>query len=63
MPGRIVRVLVAPGDEVAARQPLVVVEAMKMENALRAPRAGRVKEVTAAAGAPVEAGRILAVIE
>jgi biotin carboxyl carrier protein len=63
MPGRVVRVLVAPGDEVAARQGVVVVEAMKMENELRAPRAGRVREVSVAAGTPVEAGRILAVIE
>jgi biotin carboxyl carrier protein len=63
MPGRIVRVLVAPGDEVAARQPVIVVEAMKMENELRATRAGRVKEVTVKAGASVEAGRILALLE
>jgi biotin carboxyl carrier protein len=40
MPGRVVRILVAAGDEVAARQAIVVVEAMKMENELRAPRAG-----------------------
>ena len=63
MPGRVVRVLVEPGDEVSARQGVVVVEAMKMENELRAPRAGRVKEVSVAAGMSVEAGRILAVIE
>ena len=63
MPGRVVRVLVEPGDEVAARQGVVVVEAMKMENELRSPRAGRVKEVSVTAGTSVEAGRILAVIE
>ena len=63
MPGRIVRVLVAPGDDVAARQGLVVVEAMKMENELRAPRAARVKEVHAREGASVEAGRVLVVLE
>ncbi len=63
MPGRIVRVLVAPGDQVTARQGLVVVEAMKMENELRAPRAGRVKEVSVVPGASVEAGCVLAVIE
>ena len=45
MPGRVVRVLVKPGDDVAARQGLVVVEAMKMENELAAARDGRVKEV------------------
>ena len=63
MPGRVVRVLVETGDEVSARQGVVVVEAMKMENELRAPRAGRVKEVSVTAGMSVEAGRILAVIE
>jgi biotin carboxyl carrier protein len=63
MPGRVVRVLVAAGEQVGARQGIVVVEAMKMENELRAPRAGRVKEIRVSAGAPVEAGRILAVIE
>jgi biotin carboxyl carrier protein len=63
MPGRVVRVLVAPGDAVEARQPVVVVEAMKMENELRSPKAGRVKDVGVAAGASVEAGRVLLVIE
>jgi biotin carboxyl carrier protein len=63
MPGRVVRVLVTPGDEVAARQAVVVVEAMKMENELRSPKAGRVKEVAAAVGMSVEAGRALIVIE
>jgi biotin carboxyl carrier protein len=63
MPGRVVRVLVAPGDAVAARQGVVVVEAMKMENELRSPKAGRVKDVQVAPGTSVEAGRILVVIE
>ena len=63
MPGRVVRVLVAAGDEVDSRQPVVVVEAMKMENELRAPRAGHVKEIAVAPGTSVEAGRVLAVIE
>ena len=63
MPGRVVRVLVAAGDEVQARQPVVVVEAMKMENELRSPKTGRVKDVPVAAGASVEAGRVLMVIE
>ena len=63
MPGRIVRLLVARGDEVAARQPIVVVEAMKMENELRSPKTGRVKEIAVAAGESVDAGRVLAVIE
>lgn len=63
MPGRVVRVLVAPGDEVAVRQPVVVVEAMKMENELRSPKAGRVKDVSVGPGTSVEAGRVLVVIE
>jgi biotin carboxyl carrier protein len=62
MPGRVVRVLVGPGDEVTARQPVVVVEAMKMENELRSPKAGVVKEVAVSAGTSVEAGRALVVI-
>jgi biotin carboxyl carrier protein len=63
MPGRVVRVLVAEGDDVAGRQPVIVVEAMKMENELRSPKAGRVKEVSVTAGASVDAGRVLVVIE
>jgi|RhiMetdeSRZDD1v2_1073273.scaffolds.fasta_scaffold07083_9 biotin carboxyl carrier protein len=63
MPGRVVRLLVTGGDEVIARQPIVVVEAMKMENELRSPKAGRVKEIVVKAGESVEAGRVLAVIE
>jgi biotin carboxyl carrier protein len=63
MPGRIARVLVKAGDAVAARQGLVVVEAMKMENELRSPRAGTVAEVRATPGALVEANAVLIVIE
>ena len=63
MPGRVLRVMVAAGDIVELRQPVVVVEAMKMENELRAPKAGTVKEVAIEAGASVEAGRLLIVIE
>jgi biotin carboxyl carrier protein len=63
MPGRVVRVLVAAGDEVAAKQAVVVVEAMKMENELRSPKAGRVRAVSVTPGTSVEAGRVLIVIE
>ena len=63
MPGRVVKILVAPGDEVAARQPVVVVEAMKMENELRSPKAGRVKDVPVTEGMSVDAGRVLVVVE
>ena len=63
MPGRVVRVLVKPGDEVAQRQGLVVVEAMKMENELTSPKGGRVREVAVSEGQSVEAGRLLIVVE
>lgn len=59
MPGLIVRVTVAPGDAVQAGQGLVVMEAMKMENELRASAAGTVKAVHASPGKAVEKGTIL----
>jgi biotin carboxyl carrier protein len=55
MPGRVVKVMVAPGDEVTAGQAVMVVEAMKMENELKAKVAGKVTEVFVKAGEPVEA--------
>jgi acetyl/propionyl-CoA carboxylase alpha subunit len=63
MPGKVTRVLVAPGDRVAARQGLVVVEAMKMENELRSPKEGVVRELHVSEGMSVEAGRLLVVVE
>jgi biotin carboxyl carrier protein len=62
MPGRVVRVLVAVGAEVSARQPVVVVEAMKMENELRTPKGGTVKEILAVPGTAVEAGAVLVTV-
>jgi biotin carboxyl carrier protein len=63
MPGKVVRVLVKPGAAVHARQGLIVVEAMKMENELRAARDGRVGEVAVSEGQSVEAGTVLLVVE
>ena len=63
MPGKIVRVLVKSGDPVRARQPLVVVEAMKMENELRAGRDGLVAELHARVGESVDAGALLVVVQ
>ena len=63
MPGKVVRVLVQVGDTVTARQPVVVVEAMKMENELRAAREGTVAEVHAREGLSVDAGALLLVIQ
>jgi len=62
MPGKIVRVLVTPGQAIRARQAVVVIEAMKMENEVRAACDGAVTEIHAAEGQSVEAGVLLAVI-
>lgn len=63
MSGRVVKVLVKPGDAVQARQGLVVVEAMKMENELRAARPGIVREIRVAEGASVDANTVLVVLD
>ena len=63
MPGKIVRVAVTAGSAVRARQTVVVIEAMKMENELRAGRDGTVGELHAREGASVEAGELLVVIQ
>ena len=62
MPGKVVKVLVAVGDSVEARQGLVVVEAMKMENELTVSRAGTVAKIEVTEGTSVEAGRLLIVV-
>lgn len=59
MPGRVVKVMVAPGAAVEAGVPLVVIEAMKMENELTAPRAGTVSRVLVAPGDAVERDALL----
>jgi len=63
MPGKVVKLLVKPGDTVSARQGVVVVEAMKMENELRTPKAGTVTDVKVAEGTSVEAGAVLIIVE
>ena len=63
MPGKIVKLLVKQGDRVQPQQGVVVVEAMKMENELRARAAGTVTEVRVTEGSSVEAGAILVVLE
>jgi acetyl/propionyl-CoA carboxylase alpha subunit len=63
MPGSVVRVLVDVGAEVDSGQPLVVLEAMKMEHTVAAPGDGTVGEVRVAAGQQVEAGAVLVVFE
>ncbi len=56
MPGRIVKVLVGESQEVRTDEGLVIIEAMKMQNELRAPRAGRVEKIYVRAGVGVESG-------
>jgi biotin carboxyl carrier protein len=63
MPGKVVRVLISPGETVEAGQGLLVVEAMKMQNELKATRSGKVISVPAKEGATVAAGEVLATIE
>ncbi len=63
MPGRVLSVAVKPGDQVEAQQGVLVIEAMKMENELKSPKAGKVIEVKVAAGQTVEKGELLIVIE
>ncbi len=62
LPGRIVRLLVAPGEAVVAGQQLLVIEAMKMLNELRAPRAGVVERLGVAEGDGVDLGNLLVVL-
>jgi glutaconyl-CoA/methylmalonyl-CoA decarboxylase subunit gamma len=62
MPGKVVRVLAAEGDAVEEGAPLMVVEAMKMQNEMKAARAGVVKKIYVTAGDTVNAGDKLAVI-
>ncbi|HPB99410.1 MAG TPA: hypothetical protein PKW66_26030 [Polyangiaceae bacterium] len=59
MPGRIVKVFVEAGQEIAVGEPVIVVEAMKMENELRAPRSGQVKRVLVSVGERVEGNATL----
>lgn len=63
MPGKIVRVLVAEGAQVAAGAGIIVVEAMKMQNEIKAPKAGVVISINAEPDTTVNAGDLLAVIE
>jgi biotin carboxyl carrier protein len=63
MPGKVLAVKVAPGQRVVKGEELLVVEAMKMENALRAPRDGTVKAVNARAGEMVGPASVLVELE
>jgi pyruvate carboxylase len=63
MPGKVLKVLVSPGDRVAKGMQLIVTEAMKMETVLAAPRAGIIKDVAVKVGDAVETGDLLVVME
>jgi len=63
MPGKIVRILVSAGDEVTAGQGVLVMEAMKMQNELKSPRAGRVTAIEVRENDSVKAGAPLATVE
>lgn len=63
MPGKVIKVAVAPGDAVEKGDELLVIEAMKMENALRAPRAGKVKSLHCQVGQMVSPGVVLLELE
>jgi 3-methylcrotonyl-CoA carboxylase alpha subunit len=63
MPGKVIKVNVEPGQSVVRGAEILVIEAMKMENALRAPRDGRVKSVAARVGEMVSPGLVLVELE
>jgi len=63
MPGKVVEVLVAVGDEVEKDQGVLIIEAMKMENEVRATTAGKIKEIRVSPGQAVESGEMLIVLE
>ena len=63
MPGKVVKILTASGTQVEKGDSILVVEAMKMQNELKSPKAGAVKDIRVAEGATVAAGDVLATIE
>jgi biotin carboxyl carrier protein len=63
MPGKVVRLLVDVGDQIEAGTGIAVIEAMKMQNELKSPKAGTVVAINAQVGATVNGGNVLAVVE
>ena len=63
MPGKVVRVLVEQGSAVKQGDGVLIVEAMKMQNEMKSPKDGTIKEIRTSEGATVNAGDILAIIE
>jgi biotin carboxyl carrier protein len=63
MPGKVVRILTEVGAEIKRGEGVIIVEAMKMQNEMKSPKDGTVKEIRYPEGATVNAGDVLAVIE
>jgi biotin carboxyl carrier protein len=63
MPGKVVRLLVEAGQEVEAGHGIVVVEAMKMQNEMKSPKAGIIASINVTVGTTVNGGDLLAVVE
>lgn len=63
MPGKVVRILAPAGTAVEQGQPVIVIEAMKMQNELKSPKKGIIKKLSVSEGAAVEAGQSLAEVE
>jgi biotin carboxyl carrier protein len=63
MPGKVVRILVSLGEDVAQGAGIAVVEAMKMQNEIKSPKTGRVQKILVGEGAAVNAGDVLAIVE
>lgn len=63
MPGKVVKILVQPGDSVEAAEGLLILEAMKMQNEVRSPSTGRVAAVRVAVGETVASGQVLVTLE
>lgn len=63
MPGKVVRVLAEAGTEINAGEGVIIVEAMKMQNEMKSPKDGMIKEIRFKEGATVNAGDVLAIIE
>ncbi len=63
MPGKVVEVVIAVGDEVSKDQGVLIIEAMKMENEVRTSASGKVKEIRVSPGQAVESGELLVVLE
>jgi len=63
MPGKVVRILLAQGNEVEAGSGVLVVEAMKMQNEVKSPKKGTIQKILVNEGAAVNAGDVLAIVE